>query len=168
MWYYCKRIFKLPEQWQKCRRVWEFCTEVNTVLQIWLTGGIFLLTCIIDCYINLLKAFSKTLVFTQWHSTTSHKTGTFSNTTGRTSYFTSLHSSVFYMVWWTHHTSSKYDVWCWNVRSWQLESNTVNGKVYEKALRMTRCAANQVAKQELGSYSRRGKRLHSRTKYRMC
>ena len=124
---------------------------MNTVLQIWLTGGIFLLTCLLDCEINL-KAFSKTLVYG-----TSHKTGTFSNTTDRTSCFTSLHSSVFYMVSWTHHTSSKYDVRCWNVELWQLESNTINGKLCEKVLRMPRCAANQVAKQELGSHSRRGK-----------
>lgn len=36
----------------------------------------------------------------------------------------------------------------------RVENNTINGKLCEKVLRMARCAANQVAKQELGSHSR--------------
>jgi hypothetical protein len=38
----------------------------------------------------------------------------------------------------------------------------------EKVLRMPRCAAYQVAKQELGSQRRRGKGLQRRMKYWMC
>jgi hypothetical protein len=48
-----------------------------------------------------------------------------------------------------------------------LESNTINGKLCEKVLRKHRCAANQIAKQLLGSHSRRGKGLQRRMKYQM-
>jgi hypothetical protein len=49
-----------------------------------------------------------------------------------------------------------------------MERNTINAKLCEKVLRMPGCAAKQVAKQELGSHSRRAKGLQRRMKYWMC